>query len=71
MTDTMRAAVFEGKNQIRIEDRPVPVCGPTDAAMCIDGEEAVRVVGQTCGWPAAHSRERYDAVGCNDALGYD
>jgi alcohol dehydrogenase len=31
MTDTMKAAVFEGKNRIAIEERPVPRCGPSDA----------------------------------------
>jgi alcohol dehydrogenase len=31
MTDTMKAAVFEGKNRIEIEERPIPSCGPTDA----------------------------------------
>lgn len=31
MTDTMKAAAFEGKNRIAIEERPVPVCGPSDA----------------------------------------
>jgi alcohol dehydrogenase len=31
MTDTMKAAVFEGKNRVAIEERPVPQCGPTDA----------------------------------------
>jgi alcohol dehydrogenase len=30
-TDTMKAAAFEGKNRIAIEERPVPVCGPSDA----------------------------------------
>ena len=28
---TMRAAVFEGHEQITLEERPVPVCGPNDA----------------------------------------
>jgi threonine dehydrogenase-like Zn-dependent dehydrogenase len=31
MTDNMKAAVFEGKNRIAIEERPVPDCGPSDA----------------------------------------
>ena len=31
MTAAMRAAVFEGKNRIVIEEKPVPPCGPTDA----------------------------------------
>ena len=31
MTTAMKAAVFEGKNRIAIEERPVPHCGPTDA----------------------------------------
>lgn len=31
MTDTMKAAAFEGKNRIAIQERPVPACGPRDA----------------------------------------
>jgi alcohol dehydrogenase len=31
MTDTMKAAVFEGKNRIALEEKPVPACGPSDA----------------------------------------
>ena len=31
MTDNMKAAVFEGKNRIVIEEKPVPYCGSTDA----------------------------------------
>ncbi len=31
MTATMKAAVFEGKERIVLEERPVPTCGPTDA----------------------------------------
>src|SRR5687768_12918352 len=30
-TDTMRAAVFEGPDRITLQERPVPVCGATDA----------------------------------------
>lgn len=28
---TMRAAVFEGKGRIELEERPIPTCGPSDA----------------------------------------
>lgn len=31
MADTMRAAVFEGRGRIVLEERPLPECGPTDA----------------------------------------
>jgi threonine dehydrogenase-like Zn-dependent dehydrogenase len=31
MTETMEAAVFEGKNRIVLEERPLPKCGPSDA----------------------------------------
>ena len=31
MTAEMKAAVFEGKHQIAIEERPIPSCGPNDA----------------------------------------
>lgn len=31
LPDTMRAAVFRGHEQIRLEEVPVPACGPTDA----------------------------------------
>lgn len=31
MTDTMKAAVFEGHERIVLEERPVPQCGPNDA----------------------------------------
>ena len=31
MPDTMRAAVFEGRERIVIRERPLPECGPTDA----------------------------------------
>jgi alcohol dehydrogenase len=31
MSDTMQAAVFEGHEQIVIEERPIPKCGPNDA----------------------------------------
>jgi threonine dehydrogenase-like Zn-dependent dehydrogenase len=31
MTEAMRAAVFEGRERIVLEERPVPACGPTDA----------------------------------------
>ena len=31
MTDTMRAAVFEGHERIVLEEKPFPHCGPTDA----------------------------------------
>jgi threonine dehydrogenase-like Zn-dependent dehydrogenase len=31
LPDTMRAAVFRGHEQIRLEEVPVPRCGPTDA----------------------------------------
>ena len=31
MNETMRAAVFEGHEQIVVEERPIPHCGPTDA----------------------------------------
>ena len=31
MSETMRAAVFEGHEQIVLEERPIPACGPTDA----------------------------------------
>src|SRR5215213_6816896 len=30
-TDTMRAAVFEGKDRISLQQHAVPACGPTDA----------------------------------------
>jgi alcohol dehydrogenase len=30
-TDTMRAAVFEGPGQIKLRERALPPCGPTDA----------------------------------------
>jgi threonine dehydrogenase-like Zn-dependent dehydrogenase len=32
-TETMRAAVFEGKDSIVLRERPVPLCGPTDAVV--------------------------------------
>jgi threonine dehydrogenase-like Zn-dependent dehydrogenase len=31
MAETMKAAVFEGKDKIVLEEHPVPRCGPTDA----------------------------------------
>ena len=31
MAETMKAAVFEGKNKIVLEEQPVPRCGPSDA----------------------------------------
>ncbi len=31
MSETMRAAVFEGRERIVIDERPIPRCGPTDA----------------------------------------
>jgi threonine dehydrogenase-like Zn-dependent dehydrogenase len=31
MTETMRAAVFEGHERIVLEERPIPQCGPSDA----------------------------------------
>ena len=31
MSDSMKAAVFEGKERIVVEERPVPACGPSDA----------------------------------------
>jgi alcohol dehydrogenase len=31
LPDTMRAAVFRGAGRIRMEEVPMPVCGPTDA----------------------------------------
>jgi alcohol dehydrogenase len=31
MSDTMRAAVFEGPERIVIEERPIPKCGPNEA----------------------------------------
>jgi alcohol dehydrogenase len=31
MPDTMKAAVFEGKDQIVLEEHPMPRCGPSDA----------------------------------------
>jgi alcohol dehydrogenase len=31
MSDTMKAAVFEGPERIVIEERPIPRCGPNDA----------------------------------------
>src|SRR4051794_38351404 len=30
-TDSMRAAVFERPDVITLQERPVPICGPTDA----------------------------------------
>src|SRR6185295_3279714 len=31
MSETMKAAVFEGHERIVLEEKPMPVCGPTDA----------------------------------------
>ena len=31
MAETMRAAVFEGRERIVLEEKPFPHCGPTDA----------------------------------------
>jgi alcohol dehydrogenase len=31
MTDTMKGAVFEGKDKILLEEHPMPRCGPSDA----------------------------------------
>ncbi|MDO8213573.1 hypothetical protein [Conexibacter sp. CPCC 206217] len=31
MSDTMKAAVFEGHERIVLEERPLPHCGPNDA----------------------------------------
>ncbi|HEX6458623.1 MAG TPA: alcohol dehydrogenase catalytic domain-containing protein [Thermoleophilaceae bacterium] len=31
MSETMRAAVFEGHERIVLEERPIPACGPNDA----------------------------------------
>src|SRR6478735_497363 len=31
LPDTMHAAVFRGRERIRLEEVPVPACGPTDA----------------------------------------
>lgn len=31
MTETMKAAVFEGRERIVLEERPMPSCGPNDA----------------------------------------
>jgi alcohol dehydrogenase len=35
LPDTMRAAVFRGREQIRLEEVPLPVCGPNDAIVKI------------------------------------
>jgi alcohol dehydrogenase len=35
MSETMKAAVFEGHEQIVIEERELPLCGPTDAIVKI------------------------------------
>lgn len=49
---TMRAAVFRGREQIRLEEHPVPVCGPNDAI--------VRVTLTTiCGTDVHIWREEY------------
>jgi alcohol dehydrogenase len=31
MSDSMKAAVFEGKERILVEEKPIPRCGPSDA----------------------------------------
>lgn len=31
MAETMKAAVFEGRERIVLEERPIPACGPSDA----------------------------------------
>ena len=35
MSDSMKAAVFEGMERIVLEERPVPECGPSDAIVKI------------------------------------
>ncbi len=35
MTETMRAAVFEGHERIQLEEKPMPQCGPNDAIVKI------------------------------------
>ena len=35
MPETMNAAVFEGKERIQLEERPLPQCGPSDAIVKI------------------------------------
>ena len=52
MTETMKAAVFEGHERIVLEERPVPACGPNDAI--------VRVTLTTiCGTDVHIWREEY------------
>jgi alcohol dehydrogenase len=72
MADTMRAAVFRGKEDIHVEEVPKPTCGPTDAI--------VRVTTTTiCGtdshiwrteYPVANGRiVGHEPVGVIDQVG--
>ena len=52
MTETMKAAVFEGHERIVLEEKPMPSCGPNDAIVKVS-------LTAICGTDSHIWREQY------------
>ncbi len=52
----MRAVVYRGIGEVRVEELPVPTCGPGELLVRIEQEELETVIGRRLGFRGAVGR---------------